>query len=448
LLAVDPEPERVRLSQAQVLTWAARFEAAVAAYDSLLASNPDHPEARLGRARVLAYAGQLDAAEATYREILVDDPDNSEALAGLARTLSWGGRLVESEVVWRRALEKVPADPAYAAGLSQNLRWQGRPGDALEVLQQTAGESPPGQDWQREQLWVKAALGPRLVPSAVFEDDSDENRMRTLSMAASWHPRPRLGLRLDLYRRDAEQYALNRTSRGVMIAASRQFVPGWTLSGGLGGSFSDGSGNDAFPALRLSLSSPGRYRWGGSMAYKHHALDATALLIENGVTVGEWSVGGRGALAPTWHVRGGFSLAAFTGSERNRRWALNGSIKHRFTRSWSLGFGFRAFGFEKNLYDGYFDPDFYGIAEVPWEWRRHLGPWGLRLEAVPGVQKVTKGGNLTGALRASARLAYVFGPGREISLSGAYSSTGLHSFSTGDADYQYTAVVLAAGWAY
>jgi tetratricopeptide (TPR) repeat protein len=448
LLAIDPETEQVRLSRAQVLTWAARFDAAVAAYDSLLAENPQHTEARLGRARVLAYAGRLDAAEAAYRGILAGDPDNGEALAGLARTLSWDGQLVASEAAWRQALSLTPADPTYAAGLAQNLRWQGRPGDALEVLQQATAGSSPGAEWQQEQLWIKAALGPRFVPSVVYESDSDENRMRTLSLSSSWYAQPRLGLRLDLYRRDAEQYALNRTSQGVTLAASRQFVPGWTLSGGLGGSFADGDGNDALAALRLSLASPGRYRWGGSLSYKHQALDATAVLIENGVQVGEWSLDGRGVLGSAWHARGGFSLADFTGRESNRRWAMNGGLKHRFTRSWSLGCGLRVFGFQKDLNDGYFDPDFYGIAEVPWEWRREQGSWSLRLEAVPGVQKVTRAGTLTGAVRASARLSYIFGPGREISLSGAYSSTGLHSFSTGDADYRYTAVVLAAGWAY
>ncbi len=448
LLAIDPESEQVRLSRAQVLTWAARFGAAVAAYDSLLADDPQHAEARLGRARVLAYAGRLDASEAAYRGILADDPDNGEALAGLARTLSWDGRLVASEAAWRRALAQAPADPAYAAGLSQNLRWQGRPGDAREVLQQAGTASSPGAEWQQERLWVRAALGPRFVPAVVYESDSDENRMRTLSLSSSWYARPRLGLRLDLYRRDAEQYALKRTSRGVTLAASRQFAPGWTLSAGLGGSFPDGEGNEALAAVRLSLASPGRYRWGGTLTYRHQALDATALLIANGIQVGEWSLDGRGVLGSSWHARGGLSLAAFTGHQSNRRWALNGSVKHRVARSWSLGFGFRVFGFAKDLNDGYFDPDLYGIAEAPCQWRREHGSWSLQLEAVPGVQKVTRAGHPTGAVRASARLSYVFGPGREISLSGAYSSTGLHSFSTGDADYHYTAVVLAAGWAY
>ena len=286
------------------------------------------------------------------------------------------------------------------------------------------------------------------MPSAVYEHDSDENSMRTLSLSSSWYARPRLGLRLDLYRRDAEQAALRRTSQGVMLTASRQFVPGWTLSTGLGGSFPEGDGNDPLAALRLSLASPGRYHWGGTLAYRRQALDATAVLIENGVQIGEWSAVGRGVLGSAWHVRGGLSLAAFTGQHSNRRWALNGLVKRRVARSWSLGFGYRVFGFRKDLSDGYFDPDLYAIVEVPCEWRREHGSWSLQLEAVPGVQKVTRAGTPTGAVRASARLSYVFGPGREISLSGAFSSTGLHSFSTGDADYRYTAVVLAAGWAY
>jgi hypothetical protein len=36
----------------------------------------------------------------------------------------------------------------------------------------------------------------------------------------------------------------------------------------------------------------------------------------------------------------------------------------RIGRFYSLGVSVRGFSFEKNLSDGYFDPDFYGVSEV------------------------------------------------------------------------------------
>jgi hypothetical protein len=64
----------------------------------------------------------------------------------------------------------------------------------------------------------------------------------------------------------------------------------------------------------------------------------------------------------------------------------------------------------------------------------------------PGVQQVTKDGDPSGAFRASARVAYRLAPGREISVAGGFSSTGLQTFSTGTADYRYTALMVGGSW--
>jgi tetratricopeptide (TPR) repeat protein len=448
LLAIDPDVERIRISRAQVLAWASRFEAAAAVYDTILIANPDNSEARLGRARICAYTGRLNSSVAAYRLILTDDPHNTEALAGLARTLSWKGHLVESEASWRRALAIEGGNPTFVAGLSQNLRWQGRPAAAHEVLQQISHDSPSTDVVSAEQLWIRASLGPRATPSVVLERDSDGNRMRTISLSSFWHPLPRLGLRVNIYRRNLEQNVLVRTVWGGLLSASRQFVPGWTLSGGLGASKSDGQSKDTFPAVRLSLTSPDRNSLSGTLAYAANALDATALLVENGVEIDEWTATLRGTPAAAWHLRGGLSLAMFAGENRNRRLALNGQLKRRFSRTWTMGFGLRTFTFEKDLDEGYFDPDFYGISEFSLGWLQETGPWSLQWEALPGMQKVTRAGNLAGTFRASARLGYRLAPGREISLSGAFSTTGLHSFSTADPDYSYSAITAGLSWVY
>ena len=72
--------------------------------------------------------------------------------------------------------------------------------------------------------------------------------------------------------------------------------------------------------------------------------------------------------------------------------------------------------------------------------------WSLLLEGAPGVQQVTRDGDSAATVRASARLSYHLATGREISLSGGYSSAGLQSFSTGASDYRYSAIILSAAW--
>jgi hypothetical protein len=106
----------------------------------------------------------------------------------------------------------------------------------------------------------------------------------------------------------------------------------------------------------------------------------------------------------------------------------------------------RAFTFAKDLDEGYFDPDFYGITEIALGGLWESGRWTLQLDTIPGIQKVTTQGILAGTLRASARGGYRLAPGREIFLSAAYSSTGLHSFSTLSSDYKYTAVGVGLNW--
>ncbi|MEQ1858089.1 MAG: hypothetical protein ABL963_16670, partial [Longimicrobiales bacterium] len=108
----------------------------------------------------------------------------------------------------------------------------------------------------------------------------------------------------------------------------------------------------------------------------------------------------------------------------------------------------RGFSYEKNLTDGYFDPDFYGIAEATAQWLYRPGAWSFLAELAPGVQQVQSYGDPGTSLRSSLRTAYSFGPGRELSLSFGYSSAGLASFATGTDSYSYTAFILGSSWAF
>ena len=448
LLAIAPDNAAARRQQAQVLSWASRFDASRAIYDSLLSRDPADRDARLGLARVLTFAGDTPGAVIEYRTVLADHPDDPRALQGLGRALSWGGDLVAGEEAFRGAVQAAPEDVDALAGLAQNLRWQGRNAAALDVLDRARALDPSNGDVREQRRWVMVALGAGVRAGAVLERDSDENRMLTTSFTALWHPLPRLGLRADMYRRALEYRGLDRQASGLTVSAEWQAEPGWTLSAGVGGNATNGTGTDGTNAWSVGITSPGRYPMGGSVTVAASPLDATAILADRGVRLTGWSATGRWTPVPGWRVDGAAGVAHFEGVETNRRTNLALSASRRLGRAWTLGGGFRAFGFEKDLTEGYFDPDFYGIAEVTGRWLHEPDPWSFLVEVAPGVQQVTRDGDPAGAFRASARVALRLGPGRELSLSAGYSSTGLQSFSTGSSDYRYTAFGLGGSWVF
>ena len=111
-----------------------------------------------------------------------------------------------------------------------------------------------------------------------------------------------------------------------------------------------------------------------------------------------------------------------------------------------MGVSFRAFGFAKDLSDGYFDPDFYGIGELSMRWVHQRGAWMLQAEVAPGIQQVRADGQLRGAFRGYGRIGYAAAPGREVAISGGYLSAGLRRFSTADPDYEYRVINLTESW--
>ncbi|MGD2067389.1 MAG: tetratricopeptide repeat protein, partial [Gemmatimonadota bacterium] len=414
LLSLAPRDAEVRRGQARVLTWASRFQASEAVYDSILAVDPGDLDARLGRARLFAFGDRTDEALEEYGEVLRRDPGNREAARGRARALTWGGDLVAGEEAWKGALDTDPSDAASLAGLAQNLRWQGRNAAALEVLERAERVAPSDAEVREQRRWVEAALAPRVAPSLVLEDDSDDNRMLTTRLAASWHPVPRLDLRVDAYERDLEQGDLSRRAAGARLTGAWQFEPGWTLGAGVGASDSDAdapeTGNERL-FLHASVSTPGRYPLTGALVLERAALDATALLAQRGVIVERVDLSGRWAPGGGWQVAGGLGSARFDGTASNRR--TNGSLSatRRLGDPWTVGVSGRLFGFEKDLSDGYFDPDLYGIAEALGRWTWEPGAWSVSVEAAPGVQQVGSGGEPAGAFRASARVTWRLRPG-------------------------------------
>jgi tetratricopeptide (TPR) repeat protein len=456
LQQITPDDPAVGLGRARVLSWASRFDAAVAAYDSILRRNPRDTEALVGLATVLGWASRLDSAETVYRRVLEIEPGNAEAMRGLARAAGWSGRLVPAERRWREVLARNPNDAAAWVGLSQTLRWQGRSALALDAARRAVAAAPTDRDAREALRWARQAVAPRASGTYVTEWDSDGNEIGTTSTSASARPfGPRTELRLDVYRRVAtvETDPTEWSSLGAAGTLWLQVEPGWGFSGTVGTSVYDLDDVDPIPTWRLGVSSPGRYPVRANAGYAHYALDGTALLIQREVYLDEFSVGASWTPARRWTVSGNAGTAQLTGresGEENQR--VNGSlaVARRIAGPLTLGLGLRSFGFERDLNDGYFDPDFYGLGELTARWLREWRHWSVNAELAPGVEQVRSDGDPRGSFRGEGSLAYILSPGRQIMLTGVFANTGLSQLSpgAGSAGYWYRAVSLSGFWTF
>lgn len=457
LVALDPDNLPARRDRAKVLSWDGRLEASAAVYDSLARAHPGDRAARLGLARVLSWAGRTDSARSLYRRLVGEDPDGHEALEGLARVEAWRGHLQRAEELWRRSLAADPRRLAPRIGLVRTLRWQGRPAAAAEML---AGAPEPEtasrrDELERERAWIDAALGPFGHPSLRYEGDSDDNRIYTARLSTGLHLAPRVELRADAYVRRATNDGLRpgddaeRETAGASLGLGVQLPPGWWLRAGAGATVADSGRREEIASWRAEVSSPRQVPVRFSLRYRREALDATRQLVEEGVILHEVDLGLAAAMGAGWEMAAGLAPARFEGrGEANDRIAGRLALTKELGAHWTVGLSGRAFGFERDVDLGYFDPDFYGLAELPLRWRARPGPWRLHVTLAPGLQKIGEGGDPDGAFRADAGVDLRFGPGRWLRLGGAFQSTGLQSFSTGDADYRYGRVDLGLYWAF
>lgn len=450
LLSVAPEHGATRRQYAQALSWVSEVDRSVETYVALVEENPRDVDARLGLGRALAARGQFDRSLAAYAVILQDDPDEMRAILGRTRTLMWAGRLVESERSALAALERDDANGDAWGVLGQVYRAQGRDAAALEALENAEDFDPTDADVRDQLRSVRYAFAPRVRPTVLRESDSDGNTMWTATFDGHWHASPRARITGVATVKELEQTfadgALQRRSVRGMLRGRVQLWPGWVLTGGLGGHGTDADGVSAMWAADIAVRTPDRLPFGVTVSAASNGLDETATLATRGIRTTAYTLAGRWYPDSRWRLDGSVTTGSYQGDESNGRRAATLSASRRMTQALTLGTSFRGFSFERNLAEGYFDPDFYGVLEVVGSWRTTPLPWTVVLELAPGVQRITSDGDPGGSIRGSGRLGYRIGDGREITFGVGYSSAGLASFATGADGYRYTVVSLGVNW--
>lgn len=450
-LAITPEPSALRRERARALARAERYERALGIYETLVRDDPDDVEARLGLARVRAFSGDFDGAIAEYARVSEIEPDEVRARTGSARTLGWAGRLVDAERVAVDAVAAHPESGEAWAVLGEIYRWQSRTGAARGALERASGLAPSDASIRDRLRSVDLALAPRVRPLLRLEDDSDGNRMVTTSLLARLHPSPRLEVRAEAYHKDLGQDlpdgSLDRTARGVSVTGAYEWDPGWVATAGLGGSATDGLGDPSFLSYRAAVRTPRRHAVDISLEVMSASVDETAALAERGIRGTQLLLTGRWRPTLEWRVDGQVGVGRYEGSEANGRRSLLLSATRGLGRTLSIGAAVRGFGFEKDLTDGYFDPDLYVMAEVTASWLHRPLPWTLLVEVAPGLEQVGRDGDPTAAVRGNARATYGIGSASDISLGLSYSTASVTTFAGGEG-YDYLSLTLGVGWVF
>lgn len=423
---------------------------ALSVLDSVLAVEPDHRSARLARGRILALQGRYDAALEDYGSVLRAHPGDEEAELARAQTLAWAGRLGEAETELRRLSASPTAAPEAYQILGLVLRWQDRLREARTALLEAARLRPGDPDTRDQLRRIESALAPRVASAWTVEDDSDGNRMHTQTVGLRWRGVDRVDLRAGFRRRGLSQpLALGTLAREAWhaeVAARYAFDGGWSVEGAAGFGTTDGSDGASAPVLRIALGTPDRGPLALRLIHARGLLDETASLAERGIHSAETVLAGRWMPGPGWRLDAAVGVGRYQGAISNgRRSALVG-VSRTVRYGLTVGTAARAFSFQKNVNEGYFDPDFYGIVELTAVWERGLGSWSARLEAAPGIQQVTTDGTPELTLRFGGRVSYALGEGRELFASGMFSNAGLTARTARVDGYRYARLRSGVRW--
>ncbi len=452
ILSENPDMENVR-QRARVLVLDQQYQTAADEYSRVLANDPSDRDALVGLGRALSWTAQYDSANVVYGRVLAADPTDLDARRGSAQIATWDGNVKGGEALWRGVVETNPDDVQALLGLSSNLRIQGRNRAARDVLDRVETLEPGNPAARDARALNERAIAASVSPSYSFVTDSDDNEIHTVALSASVQVSDPVELRIGGSLRDLSQtnFGLDERVLTGQVSLNVRTTTGWSLSGGVGAWQPDSDDADPIATVTAGLSSP---PWGvarASLSFQKTAYDVTALVSQNRVDLNEIRLDGSVRMGPRATLAGNVSGANFDGTEGNTR-ILGGARLNVQVQPWLvMGPAMRAFSFEKDLDDGYWDPDSYVLVEAPLALAPAEGELIPRLEVSPGFQRIddrmTSGWDFS--IRLQGGITYHAGSRRQLAVSGIWSRSGVQQLSPSDeTDYEFRGVFVTFAWAF
>ncbi len=426
--------DSVLVARARTLAWGAHYSQAIATYDTVLAHDSLAWEAALGRAQTMAWSGRLAEAEAEYRALSAAGA-GPDADKGVAHVAAWRGDLARSERLWRALVARDSTDTESWTGLAEVLRWEGRVTDARDALGRGLAAHPDDADARLQQRWVQADLSAVARPTIIFASDNEHNQSTTVLIGADAPALPRARAFVTTSYRNATYTPFHATanSLGARVGAS------WGAEA-----------NRLTGRVDLGLAALHAARGGGLADTSTTKLTASAhaaVRVMPAVTVGVGAsrmpfdeteaMIARGLMATTYgsdlsaDLRHGVTAAAAAGYVRitggvasNSRTEGSASIRWKVWHGLSVGTGVQGYGYSNAIYNGYFTPQRFLVAEgvVRYATEHELG-WNWSAEAGVGAQQIDLDSTTTRpAERVSASLLYRPVPGFEYGLTAGYAT--------------------------
>jgi tetratricopeptide (TPR) repeat protein len=401
-ITLEPENTLYLKAHAQLANWIGKPGIAAGSYEKILHLSPDDDSALLNLARSSLWSGHLDKAASAYKRYLRRHPEEGEIYIEYARTETWRGNFHNSLVTLERYRQKFGKSKDYLKEKARAFALGKRPSKAINLINPLLDEDPNDYelnelhtialyyaDQQKEAIqgletlfllrpdskepyeterFVMNPLRPEISFASHFYTDSDEldHSKNSISGTYSLNTETRLkgGAQIDLLHAE-EGSGLEPFEGGdrashhsAWFGIRHRFSPKIVFDSYLGDASAEGKskliyeiGLDLQPLDNMNL-----------MLQRNQSFYlASPRTVSLGIQ--QRSNYSRLVWEPDLVYTAVFELSYDTLSDDNKRWEVVLSPRRSIVRSmkFNLDCGLRGwwFSFDKDLDNGYYDPEFY-----------------------------------------------------------------------------------------
>jgi tetratricopeptide (TPR) repeat protein len=388
----DGFSEAEKLQMAIYISWADRYEDAMAILREILSKDPGNTGARVHLARTLSWAGRYDEAIGEADKVLQQSPEDREALLVKANALSWRGDRKEAEPIYEMLLA---GEEDFDARLGL-ARARVEAGDRVGTRRNMA-LLEPRYDYQKKALLklqaeVRDAWSPAAELGSSYYDDTDENRLYRYeakygTWAGNWQ------LKLWYRHTEARDPLRSNSAEEASLGAYSRLSERLSAGAGAGlGSLEGGSSSTFFTGHARADARVLKGTAGVSVA--RQVFTDTAQLIEKGIRYTTLRAGVAQSPADRWLLEAGFAYTDYSDDNNSRD--ANFMARYTLVRSpliVNVGYRFRYLDFDRQSGGGYFDPENF-LSHQAFVSLYHEGAWGYAyLEPYVGNQSFDRFGS-------------------------------------------------------